>query len=104
MKQKYGYNALPALMIGGAVGLIAGLLGIGGGILLIPTMLLLFRFPPHIATATSMAVIFVSALFGSGMHLIRGEWDWFLVLSWLRVRYLAAGSAHASRGVSAVYC
>nr|WP_227871987.1 TSUP family transporter [Paenibacillus albus] len=39
----------------GCVGLIAGLLGIGGGILLIPTMLLLFRFPPHMATATSMA-------------------------------------------------
>ncbi|MBO7744450.1 sulfite exporter TauE/SafE family protein [Paenibacillus sp. MWE-103] len=81
IKQAYGYNALPALLVGGAVGLIAGLLGIGGGILLIPTMLLLFRFPPHIASATSMAVIFISALFGSGMHLIRGEWDWMLVLS-----------------------
>ncbi|SFJ93267.1 Sulfite exporter TauE/SafE [Paenibacillus sp. UNC496MF] len=28
-----------------------------------------------------MAVIFISALFGSGMHLIRGEWDWMLVLA-----------------------
>lgn len=80
-RQEYGFNALPALLIGGVVGLIAGLLGIGGGVLLIPAMMLLFRFPPHIASATSMAVIFVSALFGSGMHLIRGEWDWLLVLS-----------------------
>nr|WP_239565933.1 sulfite exporter TauE/SafE family protein [Paenibacillus sacheonensis] len=80
-QQEYGFNALPALLIGGLVGLIAGLLGIGGGVLLIPAMLLLFRFPPHIASATSMAVIFVSALFGSGMHIIRGEWDWLLVLA-----------------------
>lgn len=80
-QQEYGYNALPALLIGGGVGLIAGLLGIGGGVLLIPAMMLLFRFPPHIASATSMAVIFVSALFGSGMHLARGEWDWLLVAS-----------------------
>ncbi|SDW95123.1 sulfite exporter TauE/SafE family protein [Paenibacillus sp. CF384] len=76
----YGYSMLPALLIGGVVGLISGLLGIGGGVLLIPAMVLLFRFPPHIATATSMSVILVSALFGSGMHLYRGEWDWQLVL------------------------
>ncbi|WP_258171049.1 sulfite exporter TauE/SafE family protein [Paenibacillus sp. R14(2021)] len=81
VQQEYGYNAFPALLIGGLVGLIAGLLGIGGGVLLIPAMMLLFRFPPHIASATSMAVIFISALFGSGMHLYRGEWDWLLVLS-----------------------
>ncbi|QHT63611.1 sulfite exporter TauE/SafE family protein [Paenibacillus lycopersici] len=81
LQREYGFSALPALLIGGAVGLISGLLGIGGGVLLIPAMLLLFRFPPHIASATSMAVIFVSALFGSGMHLIRGEWDWLLVLA-----------------------
>ncbi|SEN55275.1 sulfite exporter TauE/SafE family protein [Paenibacillus sp. OV219] len=79
--QHYGYNALPALLIGGVVGLVAGLLGIGGGVLLIPAMLLLFGFPPHIATATSMAVIFISALLGSAVHLYRGEWDWMLVLS-----------------------
>ncbi|WP_308636846.1 sulfite exporter TauE/SafE family protein [Paenibacillus silvisoli] len=79
-EHRYGYSLLPALLIGGAVGLISGLLGIGGGVLLIPAMVLLFRFPPHIATATSMSVILVSALFGSGMHLYRGEWDWQLVL------------------------
>ncbi|MFC4812238.1 sulfite exporter TauE/SafE family protein [Paenibacillus sp. GCM10023250] len=78
-RHEYGFNALPALVIGGIVGLISGLLGIGGGVLLIPAMVLLFRFPPHIASATSMAVIFVSAVFGSGMHLARGEWDWLLV-------------------------
>ncbi len=103
VEQEYGYNVLPALLIGGAVGLIAGLLGIGGGILLIPTMLLLFRFPPHMATATSMAVIFVSALFGSGMHLIRGEWDWLLVLS-LAPGALLGGwiGARISRRISSV--
>ncbi|WP_169085990.1 sulfite exporter TauE/SafE family protein [Paenibacillus sp. PL91] len=77
----YSYGIVPALAIGFGVGLISGLFGIGGGSLFVPLMVLLFRFPPHLATATSMFVIFLSSILGSGMHIYLGETDWMLVLA-----------------------
>ncbi|MCQ6562555.1 sulfite exporter TauE/SafE family protein [Paenibacillus mendelii] len=77
----YGYAIIPALAVGLGVGLISGLFGIGGGSLFVPVMVLLFRFPPHLATATSMFVIFLSSILGSGVHAWLGETDYWLVLA-----------------------
>lgn len=77
----YGYNLTLALMIGAAVGIASGLFGIGGGSLFVPLMVLLFRFPPHVATATSMFVILLSSVLGSGVHLWNGNIDWLLFLA-----------------------
>ncbi len=76
----YGYNLAPALCIGFFVGLVSGLFGIGGGSLFVPLMVLLFRFPPHVATATSMLVILFSAVLGSATHWLNGSVDWMSVL------------------------
>lgn len=80
-RHTYSYGIAPALAIGSGVGLISGLFGIGGGSLLVPLMVLLFRFPPHVASATSMFVIFLSAIMGSGIHIALGEIDWLLTLA-----------------------
>jgi uncharacterized membrane protein YfcA len=72
----YGYNVVPALAIGFGVGIISGLFGIGGGSLFVPAMVLLFAYPPHVATATSMFVIFLSSILGSVTHISLGEVDW----------------------------
>jgi uncharacterized membrane protein YfcA len=56
------------LVIGLAAGLAAGLLGIGGGILLVPAMVLLLGFDQHVAQGTSLLVIIPSALAGSWTH------------------------------------
>jgi len=77
----YSYGIVPVLIIGFGVGFISGLFGIGGGSLFVPMMVLLFRFPPHVATATSMFVIFLSSILGSGMHAWLGETNWLLVLA-----------------------
>ncbi|MFC5651464.1 sulfite exporter TauE/SafE family protein [Paenibacillus solisilvae] len=77
----YGYAILPALMIGFCVGMVSGLFGIGGGSLFVPVMVLLFRFPPHVATATSMFVIFLSSILGSGVHAALGEINLWIVLA-----------------------
>ena len=77
----YGFAVLPGLAVGFAVGLVSGLFGIGGGSLFVPVMVLLFRFPPHVATATSMFVIFLSAMLGSGVKAALGEVEWLLVLA-----------------------
>ena len=77
----YGYNIPSALAVGFGVGFISGLFGIGGGSLFVPMMVLLFRYPPHVATATSMFVIFLSSILGSATHWFYGEIDWYSVLA-----------------------
>ncbi|PZE21180.1 sulfite exporter TauE/SafE family protein [Paenibacillus xerothermodurans] len=76
----YGYSFVPALFIGLAVGFISGLFGVGGGSLFVPAMVLLFRYPPHIATATSMFVIFLASIMGTITHLSLGEVDLWMVI------------------------
>ncbi|MFD1954908.1 sulfite exporter TauE/SafE family protein [Paenibacillus thailandensis] len=77
----YGYGLTPMLIAGFGTGLVSGLFGIGGGSLFVPIMVLLFRYPPHLATATSMFVIFLSSILGTGMHAALGEMNWPFVLA-----------------------
>jgi len=76
----YGYSLMPALVLGLAVGFISGLFGIGGGSLFVPAMVLLFRYPPHVATATSMFVILLSSLMGTFTKLSLGQVDLWMVV------------------------
>ncbi len=77
---EYGYSIFLAVCIAFIVGITSGLFGIGGGALMVPAMLILFRFPPHIAVATSMFIIFLSAITGSITHFYLGNIDWLLAL------------------------
>ena len=56
------------LAIGLAAGLLAGLLGIGGGVLMVPAMVLLAGFDQHVAQGTSLLVIIPAAALGSFTH------------------------------------
>ncbi|MGH2455046.1 MAG: sulfite exporter TauE/SafE family protein [Candidatus Limnocylindria bacterium] len=56
------------LAVGLAAGFLAGLLGIGGGILLVPAMVLLLGFDQHVAQGTSLLVIIPAGLLGSWTH------------------------------------
>jgi uncharacterized protein len=60
------------LAIGIAAGFLAGLLGVGGGILLVPAMVLLLGFDQHVAQGTSLVVIVPAALIGTWTHYRRG--------------------------------
>ena len=60
------------LAIGLAAGFLAGLLGVGGGILLVPAMVLLLGFDQHVAQGTSLVVIIPAALIGTWTHYRRG--------------------------------
>jgi uncharacterized protein len=58
------------LVIGLAAGVLSGLFGIGGGILIVPALLLLAKMPPASATGTSLAALLlpVGAL---------GAWEYY---------------------------
>ncbi|GAA5343988.1 sulfite exporter TauE/SafE family protein [Planifilum fimeticola] len=73
---RYGYHRPTALAVSFLVGLVSSLFGIGGGALMMPVMVLLFRFPPHVATATSMFMILFSSIIGSLGHLVQGNVEW----------------------------
>lgn len=51
---------------------IAGLTGIGGGILLVPIMVLVFRFPMHLAVGTSAAATAMISAGGLGGYVVNG--------------------------------
>ncbi len=56
---------LALIAIGLAAGALAGLLGVGGGIVLVPAMIVLFGIPSVIAKGTSIAVIVPAAIMGT---------------------------------------
>jgi uncharacterized membrane protein YfcA len=61
------------LAIGLAAGMLAGLLGIGGGVLMVPAMVLIAGFDQHVAQGTSLLVIIPAAALGSFTHHRRGR-------------------------------
>ncbi|MBN2201747.1 sulfite exporter TauE/SafE family protein [bacterium] len=48
---------VPYILLGLAAGVASGFLGIGGGLLLVPAMTLIFGFTQHQAQGTSLAVL-----------------------------------------------
>jgi uncharacterized protein len=72
----YSYPIPFALAIAFIVGTCSGLFGIGGGSLMVPTMILLFGFPAHIAAPTSMFMIFISSSISSIAHISLGHIVW----------------------------
>lgn len=82
------------LSIGAFVGFLAGLLGIGGGMVLVPILLFAFTaqgpgagFPTehlmHMALATAMATIPFTSLSSVRAHHVRGGVDWHIVIRML---------------------
>jgi len=49
---------------------VSGLLGIGGGIIMIPVMTLILRFPVHQATGTSAVVMLAASVGGVISYII----------------------------------
>ncbi|MBU2700844.1 putative membrane protein YfcA [Sporomusaceae bacterium BoRhaA] len=58
-------SMLAYLVLGFAIGTFGTLVGIGGGVILIPIFLLIFNWAPQQAIGTSLTVVFLNALSGS---------------------------------------
>ncbi|UCF77729.1 MAG: sulfite exporter TauE/SafE family protein [Candidatus Eiseniibacteriota bacterium] len=65
---EYSFNMKTGLLLSFFAGIISALFGVGGGIVYVPALILLFGFPPHIATATSFFVLLISSLAGAVFH------------------------------------
>jgi uncharacterized membrane protein YfcA len=58
-------RAIALVAVGLATGILAGLLGVGGGIVMVPAMIVLFKIPPVVAKGTSIAVIIPTSIMGT---------------------------------------
>lgn len=68
----YSFSRPLGMAIAFVVGLVAGLLGIGGGIIHVPALSQVLNFPTHIATATSHFVVATTTLAALGEHIVNG--------------------------------
>jgi uncharacterized protein len=66
--------ALPA--IGLVAGFFSALFGVGGGVVVVPLLVLLLGYSTHWATGTSLAAIGFTSLFGMVAYGVLGEVSW----------------------------
>ena len=56
-------SAIPPLLIGLAVGILAAIMGVGGGFIMVPAMIYLLRMPTNVVVGTSLfQIMFVTGL------------------------------------------
>ena len=56
-------SAIPPLLIGFAVGVLAAIMGVGGGFIMVPAMIYLLRMPTNVVVGTSLLqILFVTGL------------------------------------------
>jgi hypothetical protein len=67
-------------VIGAGAGLLSGLLGIGGGLLMVPLFTGWLRLPIKAALGTSLACVAVFAVPGTITHALLGHIDWLYAL------------------------
>jgi uncharacterized membrane protein YfcA len=83
--RSYAWSFNPAIGFAGSVlvGFFSSVLGIGGGIVHVPLLATVLGFPAHIATATSHAVLAVTAAIATIVHVAHGDFraTWRLVLA-----------------------
>jgi uncharacterized protein len=86
----YGYPIWFAIILTFGIGFASGLFGIGGGSMMVPAMIILFLFPPHVAVATSMFMVFLSSLVNSASHIYLGHVPWLYTIPVIPGAYIGA--------------
>ncbi len=105
-----GFSWLKAAVVGIVAGFLSGLLGIGGGVIVVPGLILLVGLDQYTAAATSVATIVFSAsaaLVAFGISASVG-WSTALIVfagaaagSWAGARYMHKVPEHVLAGVFA---
>jgi len=86
----YGYPIWFAIALTFCIGFASGLFGIGGGSMIVPAMIILFLFPPHVAVATSMFLVFLSSLVNSASYIYLGNVPWLYTIPVIPGAYIGA--------------
>ncbi|MFM9019397.1 MAG: TSUP family transporter [Actinomycetota bacterium] len=71
---------VPLIAVGAVGGAFSALFGVGGGVVMVPLLIMLCGYGSRAATATSLAAIAVIALVGTATHGVLGNVDWLAAL------------------------
>lgn len=77
------YRAKPLWLVfvsGAGVGLLTGILGVGGGFLVVPVLVMLVGLPVQMAVGTSLLIIAMNSIAGFLGHIRDGSMDWMITL------------------------
>jgi hypothetical protein len=66
--------------IGVVIGIMAGLLGIGGGVFIVPLLIYVLKVPTKTAAATSIFIVVFSSFSGFITHISLADTDWKFIL------------------------
>jgi uncharacterized protein len=78
--ERYCVNLALALPIAFVAGVISGMIGVSGGIIKVPMLVLLFGVPMNIAVGSSAFMVGLTASGGFLGHLVAGHFDWKVAL------------------------
>jgi uncharacterized membrane protein YfcA len=67
-------------IIGLIIGFMAGLLGIGGGVFIVPLLIYVLKVPTKIAAATSIFIVVFSSFSGFVTHISLADTEWKFIL------------------------
>ncbi len=91
---EYSANMKPGLALSFLGGYASGLLGIGGGVVMVPVLSLAVGFPIHLAVAASMFIMIFTSISGAVTHLTFGnaqlEYAAYLILGTIAGTQLGA--------------
>jgi hypothetical protein len=101
-KFSYESNIVPAIPFFFFAGILSGLLGIGGGVVIVPALEVIAGFPMHLAVATSMFTMIFTSLSTGSTQLLLGHvvFDYviFLIIGIVAGAQLGARLAKRMRG------
>jgi len=79
-EQSYCVNMALALPLSFVAGALSGMVGVGGGLIKVPLMVLVLGVPMDIAVGSSALMVGMTASGGFAGHLFHGHWNWKLSL------------------------
>ena len=78
--QTYCVNLALALPLSFGAGILSGMIGVGGGLIKVPIMVLALGIPMDIAVGSSALMVGLTAGGGFAGHLLKEHWDWKISL------------------------
>jgi uncharacterized membrane protein YfcA len=94
LRSKPDANLLPrcsaprCLSIGAAVGVMTGFLGVGGGFMIVPALIIFSGLAPKTAVGSALAIVALNSAAGVLGHLRYADVDWILTSAFLAVAVL----------------
>ena len=84
------FNKPLAALLAFLVGIGSGIVGAGGGFLIIPILLVIFRIPTHMAIASSLAITLISSIAGSAGKILTGQVNYSVAIIIILAGIIAA--------------